>query len=108
LIGAKQLSLLPRGAIVINVARGPVADQQALAGALGEGRIAGAFLDVFEQEPLPPGDPLWDMENVIISPHSASIVDTENASLVDLFLDNLSRFAAGEPLRNRYDPVRGY
>jgi glyoxylate/hydroxypyruvate reductase len=108
LIGARQLSLLPQRAVLINIARGPVVDQGALADALRDGRLAGACLDVFATEPLPPDDPLWDMENVIVSPHSASTVETENAALVDLFLDNLQRFAAGSPLRNLYDPVRGY
>ncbi len=59
-------------------------------------------------EPLPPDDPLWELDNVLVSPHSASTVATENAALTDLFLDNLARLAAGQPLRNRYDPARGY
>ncbi|HWG01981.1 MAG TPA: D-2-hydroxyacid dehydrogenase, partial [Trebonia sp.] len=108
LIGARQLDLLPRGAALVNVARGPVVDQAALTAALRSGHLGGACLDVFATEPLPPGDPLWDMENVIISPHSASTVATENAALTDLFIDNLGRFLRGAPLRNRYDPARGY
>lgn len=108
LIGARQLSLLPDDAIVVNISRGPVVDQAALTGALRDGRLGGACLDVFAGEPLPPGDPLWALDNVIVSPHSASTVATENAALTDLFLDNLARLAAGQPLRNRYDPVRGY
>jgi glyoxylate/hydroxypyruvate reductase len=108
LIGRRQLGLLPRGAVVVNVARGPVVDQAALTEALRSGHLGGACLDVFDTEPLPPGDPLWDMENVIISPHSASTVATENAALTDLFIDNLGRFLSGAPLRNRYDPARGY
>jgi glyoxylate/hydroxypyruvate reductase A len=108
LIGARQLSLLPRGAILVNISRGQVVDQAALTRALQDGQLGGACLDVFDQEPLPPGDPLWGLDNVIVSPHSASTVATENAALTDLFLDNLARLAAGQPLRNRYDPVRGY
>ena len=108
LIGARQLSLLPRGAILVNISRGQVVDQAALTRALRDGRLGGACLDVFAQEPLPPDDPLWGLDNVIVSPHSASTVATENAALTDLFLDNLARLAAGQPLRNRYDPVRGY
>lgn len=108
LIGARQLSLLPDDAIVVNISRGQVVDQAALTGALRDGRLGGACLDVFAEEPLPPGDPLWALDNVIVSPHSASTVATENAALTDLFLDNLARLAAGQPLRNRYDPVRGY
>ena len=72
------------------------------------GRLAGAFLDVFEAEPLPASSPLWDMQNVVISPHSASTVGGENDFLVDLFLDNLGRFLDGRPLRNRFDRERGY
>jgi glyoxylate/hydroxypyruvate reductase len=108
MIGARQIGLLRPDAIVVNVARGPVIDQPALTAALSAGRLAGACLDVFAVEPLPPGDPLWALENVLISPHSASTVDTENAALVDLFIDNLDRFRAGSQLRNRYDPLRGY
>jgi glyoxylate/hydroxypyruvate reductase len=108
MIGAEQISLLKPDAVVVNVARGPVIDQAALTTALRGGRIAGACLDVFAVEPLPPDDPLWGLDNVILSPHSASTVATENAALVDLFLDNLERLAGGSPLRNRYDPSRGY
>jgi glyoxylate/hydroxypyruvate reductase A len=108
LIGARQLRLLPRGAILVNIARGPVVDQAAMTDALRDGHLAGACLDVFATEPLPPDDPLWGLDNVIVSPHSASTVATENDALTDLFLDNFARLAAGEPLRNRYDPARGY
>jgi glyoxylate/hydroxypyruvate reductase A len=108
LIGPAQIGLLKRDAVVVNVARGPVIDQDALTAALSDGRIAGACLDVFAVEPLPPDDPLWRLDNVIVSPHSASTVVTENAALADLFIDNLRRFLAGAPLRNRYDPARGY
>jgi phosphoglycerate dehydrogenase-like enzyme len=108
LIGAKQLGLLPPGAVLVNISRGPVVDQAALIESLGEGHLAGAALDVFATEPLPDGSPLWDMESVLVSPHSASTVATENAALTDLFLDNLRRYRAGEPLRNRYHRDRGY
>jgi glyoxylate/hydroxypyruvate reductase len=108
LIGAEQIGLLKPDAVVINVARGPVIDQAALTAALQDGRIAGACLDVFAAEPLPPDDPLWGLDNVILSPHSASTVLTENAALVDLFVDNLGRFSSGTPMRNLYDPGRGY
>jgi phosphoglycerate dehydrogenase-like enzyme len=108
LIGARELALLPPDAVLVNVARGQVVDQAALVGALRAGRLAGACLDTYSVEPLPPDDPLWDLDNVIISPHSASTVATENAALVDLFLDNLGRLADGSPLRNVYVPARGY
>jgi glyoxylate/hydroxypyruvate reductase A len=108
LIGRDQLALLPPWAVLVNIARGEVVDSDALAEALAAGRLAGACLDVVFPEPLPAGSPLWEMDNVLISPHSASIVATENARLTDLFLDNLDRFTSGRPLRNRYDPERGY
>ncbi|HTU75064.1 MAG TPA: D-2-hydroxyacid dehydrogenase [Trebonia sp.] len=108
LIGREQLAALPARAILVNVARGQVVDQDALIDALAAGRLAGACLDVATPEPLPPGSPLWEMDNVLISPHSASTVATENALLTDLFIDNLDRFTSGRPLRNRYEPERGY
>ena len=108
LIGAAQIARLAAHAVVINLARGPVVDEEALLAALRTNAIAGACLDVFSDEPLDPGSPWWDLENVLVSPHSASTVDGENESLVRLFLDNLVRWRNGEPLFNRYDPVAGY
>jgi glyoxylate/hydroxypyruvate reductase len=108
MIGAEQIGVLKPDAVVVNIARGSVIDQAALTVALRDGRIAGACLDVFAVEPLPPDDPLWGLDNVIVSPHSASTVVTENAALVELFLDNLDRFAGGLPLLNLYEPSRGY
>ncbi|MGK5683516.1 D-2-hydroxyacid dehydrogenase [Actinoplanes sp. URMC 104] len=108
LIGARQLALLPRGAVLVNIARGAVVDEAALIESLRAGHLGGAALDVFATEPLPDSSPLWDLDNVLLSPHSASTVATENAALTDLFLDNLRRFRSGEPLRNRYHRDRGY
>ena len=108
LIGRRQLGLLPPHAVLVNVSRGPVVDQDALTAALAAGRLGGACLDVSTPEPLPAESPLWEMDNVLISPHSASTVAAENARLTELFLDNLDRFASGSPLRNRYEPERGY
>jgi phosphoglycerate dehydrogenase-like enzyme len=108
LIGARQLGLLPRGAVVVNVSRGPVIDEAALAAALQGGHLGGACLDVFETEPLPASSPLWAMGNVLISPHSAATVEAENRLLTDLFIDNLRRWLAGAPLRNVYDRAAGY
>jgi len=108
LIGREQLARLPPHAVLVNIARGQVIDQDALIAALAAGRLAGACLDVVTPEPLPAGSPLWGMDNVLISPHSASTVATENARLTGLFIDNLDRFTAGRPLRNRYEPKRGY
>jgi glyoxylate/hydroxypyruvate reductase len=108
LLGRRQLELLPTRAVLVNVARGQVVDQQALIDQLQAGRLAGACLDVFATEPLPPDSLLWAMDNVIVSPHSASTVATENEALTDLFIDNLERFADNRLLRNRYEPADGY
>jgi phosphoglycerate dehydrogenase-like enzyme len=103
LLDARRLSLLGPGAIVVNVARGDVVDEPALIDALRSGRLRGAALDVFAEEPLPPDSPLWDLPNVLVSPHSASTLAAENGRIVDLFCDNLRRYLAGEPLLNVLD-----
>jgi phosphoglycerate dehydrogenase-like enzyme len=90
-------------AILVNVARGDVVDEGALVAALREGRLKGAALDVFEQEPLPPDSPLWDLPNVFVSPHSASTVAAENDRITDLFCENIHRYLAGDPLLNVLD-----
>jgi glyoxylate/hydroxypyruvate reductase A len=108
LIGAAELAALPDRAILVNVARGSVVDEPAMIDALASRRLLGAVLDVTAREP-PPGDsPLWELPNVLLCPHSASTLVTENATLVDLFLDNLERFRAGAPLRNLYRAELGY
>jgi phosphoglycerate dehydrogenase-like enzyme len=103
LIGATQLSLLPEGAVLINIARGALVDEKALAHALTSGHLKGAGLDVFAEEPLPQSSPFWEMPNVLVSPHSASTSDRENARLTDLFCENLRRHLAGRPLLNVLD-----
>jgi glyoxylate/hydroxypyruvate reductase len=108
LLSGRRLRMLPPGAIVVNVARGPVIDEPALIEALADGHLGGAFLDVATVEPLPAGSALWELPNVVISPHSASTVDAENALLTDLFCDNLRRWLDGAPLRNRYSREKGY
>ena len=108
MIGREELARLRPGALFVNVARGAVVDESALIDALRGGRLGGAVLDVFEQEPLPVASPLWDLPRVLISPHSASTVDAENGVIVNLFADNLRRFLDGRPLRNVYDHARGY
>lgn len=108
LINADRVASLPAGAIVVNIARGQVIDESALTSELLSGRLAGAALDVFDTEPLPEGSALWDLPNVLISPHSASTAANENAVLTDMFIDNLARYLAGEPLRNLYHVDRGY
>jgi glyoxylate/hydroxypyruvate reductase len=108
MIGKQQLDLLKPGAYLINIARGAVVDEPALIAALRSGHLGGAALDVFEQEPLPETSPLWDMENVLVNPHSASTSDRENERLTDLFCDNLRRFVHGQPLRNVLRPILFY
>lgn len=108
LLSRARIDALPAGALVVNVARGQVLDESALIDALVSGRLGGAALDVFEVEPLPEDSPLWDLPNVLVSPHSASTLTSENAALVDLFVDNLRRFLERRPLRNLYDATNGY
>lgn len=98
LIGADELAAMRRDAVLINVARGVVVDEAALAAALTEGRIAGAGLDVFVEEPLPADSPLWRAPNTLITPHVAAIVTTRMRRCVEHFADNLSRFRHGKPL----------
>lgn len=108
LLTERRLRSLPAGAIVVNISRGPVIDEPALTRALADGQLGGACLDVATVEPLPQDSPLWGMRNVIISPHSASTVDQENAALTDLFCENLRRWLDNQPLRNLYSRQKGY
>jgi phosphoglycerate dehydrogenase-like enzyme len=100
LIGARELALLQPHCGIVNVARGEVIDQDALVEALGAGRIAGAYLDVFAHEPLPPESPLWDLPNVILTPHSAGFSDANEERVARMFLDNLGRWSRGEAVTN--------
>ena len=100
LLGARRLALLPPRARVINVGRGALVDEAALAAALAEGRLGGAALDVFEVEPLPAESPLWSLPNVIVTPHSSGTNPGNHLRAAEIFLDNLGRYERGEPLRN--------
>jgi len=108
MIDDAALASMKRGSWLVNVARGRLIDERALLRALGEGRIGGAVLDTFAEEPLPPDSPFYDLPNAIVTPHtswsSARVLDRS----VELFCDNLRRFAAGEPLLNVVDPDAGY
>lgn len=109
LIGEHELGLLPRGAGVLNIARGPVLDNGALGAALESGHVSGAILDVFDPEPLAAESELWDVPNLMILPHISC--DDSNgyiARCLSIFGDNLARLAAGAPLRNVVDPAREY
>ena len=108
LIGKDELAALPPGALLVNVARGAVVDEEAMVQALSSGHLGGAALDVFATEPLPPASPLWGMSNVLVSPHSASTLADENAAIVDLFIDNLHRYLDGRPLRNVFSRDDAY
>ncbi len=107
-VDAAAIGALPRGAIFANVGRGTVVDEAALLAALQSGALGGAVLDVFTQEPLPPDHPFWTLDNVILSPHTAALSVRENERIVELFCDNLRRYAAGEPLRNVVDTREFY
>jgi D-2-hydroxyacid dehydrogenase (NADP+) len=103
LANAKVFAALPEGAYFINVSRGEIAVEEDVISALAGGRLGGAYLDVFAKEPLDPASPLWDMPNVLISPHTASHSLGQNEAIFDIFLDNLARFRRGEALRNDVD-----
>lgn len=106
LISDEEFEIMKPSVLLVNVARGAIADEVALIAALAEGRIRAAALDVFETEPLPKTSPLWRMPNVAVSAHfSGSDVPEE---LVEFFLDNLGRFIRGDTLRGTVDLTRGY
>jgi phosphoglycerate dehydrogenase-like enzyme len=103
-------SHMAEGAIFLNVGRGKTVKQAALIRALETGHISGAMLDVAEQEPMPQDCPLWDMEQVILTPHvSGSDLDPQNGELIyQIFMDNLHRYLSGQPLQNVVDRNLGY
>jgi phosphoglycerate dehydrogenase-like enzyme len=100
MIDARRLALLPQGAILINMARGKLVAENDLADAIESGHLAGAGLDVTEQEPLQPESRLWDLKNVIITPHVGGQAATRIDDMTNFFCDNLARYRAGRPLRN--------
>lgn len=108
MIGANEFAAMRDGALFINIGRGSTVDEAALIAALQNGKLGGAALDVFAEEPLPVASPLWDMPNVLVCPHSASTSDRENERITDLFCDNLRRYLDGQPLRNVLDTERLY
>ncbi|HUL34407.1 MAG TPA: D-2-hydroxyacid dehydrogenase [Candidatus Eisenbacteria bacterium] len=108
MIGEAELAVMKPTAVLINVGRGPIIEEKALIRALSENRIKGAALDVFEQEPLPPGHPFYRMENVLLSPHCADNTPEWLADAMKFFVAQYGRFRAGEPLQNIVDKQRGY
>jgi phosphoglycerate dehydrogenase-like enzyme len=108
MIGRQQLAAMKPGAVLVNISRGALVDEAALVEALREGKLSGAGLDVFEQEPLPESSPLWDFPNVLITPHNSGATPYYNRRLTEIFCDNLARYLSGQPLRNKVEPERGY
>ena len=108
LFNADRLARLKPAAVLVNVARGSLIDEGALIAALESGHLAAAILDVTREEPLPPGNPLWDAPNMYLSPHTSTSREGYDQALLELFRDNLTRFLDHEPLRNVVDPDRGY
>jgi phosphoglycerate dehydrogenase-like enzyme len=108
MMGAARIAKLKPEACLINVSRGPLVDEMALARAIREKKIGGAALDVFGEEPLPPESPLWDLENVLITPHSAAITEKLWERHYLLIRENLRRYMAGEPLLAVVNKTTGY
>lgn len=108
MINEDVLHAMKRTAVLINVARGALVDEDALISALAAGTIAGAALDVFEEEPLPPTSPLWNLDNVILSPHISGNSVHYHEKAAALFAENLERYLNKQPLLNRLERKRGY
>lgn len=108
LIGKEELALMKEDAVLINLARGPLVDEGELIKVLKEKRIRGAGLDVFSREPLPEDSPLWELDNVILTPHLGGFSDVSNERSIELISENIRRYYAGEKLKNMVDMDRGY
>ena len=108
MIGAAQIALLNRGALLVNVARAGIVDDGAMRSALGSGQLGGAVLDVFYREPLDPSDGLWTMRNVVVTPHSSGFRASHWDDVSALFAENLGRYLRGEVLLNAVDMAAGY
>jgi phosphoglycerate dehydrogenase-like enzyme len=108
MIGERELRAMKPTSYLINIGRGGTIQQPALIQALREGWIAGAGLDVFDQEPLPATSPLWELDNVIMTAHYAGLTPEYDQRALAIFLDNLKRYQAGEPLQNVVDKAAGY
>jgi len=107
-VGERELAAMKPGAYLVNVGRGEVIDESAMAAALSAKKLGGAGLDVFEHEPLEASSPLWDLENVILTPHISGANRGYMDKACELFAENLKRFAANRPLLNLVDPALGY
>jgi phosphoglycerate dehydrogenase-like enzyme len=108
IIGRAELDRIRRGALLVNIARGKLIDDDAVVAALCDGRLGGAALDVFTREPLDPNSPYWDLPNVIVTPHTSGAMEDYWTPLVALFAENLRRFDRGDRLLNVADKSVGY
>jgi phosphoglycerate dehydrogenase-like enzyme len=109
MLSADRLAQLKPSAILVGVSRGGIIDEEALAQALQNRRLAGAALDVFKTEPLPDDSPLWGIDNLLITPHVGGGSQFEGQTILEIFTENLGRFLRGEfPLRNQVDKTRGF
>jgi glyoxylate/hydroxypyruvate reductase A len=106
ILNARTFALLPKGAGLINAARGGHLVDEHLIPAIDSGQLSAAALDVFREEPLPPGHPFWRHPRILVTPHIAGITNPKTAA--PIILDNIRRFEAGRPLLNQVDPARGY
>ena len=107
LVSESVLASMKPGSVLVNISRGGIVDERALASMLRDGALRGAVLDVFETEPLPPESELWDLKNLVITPHTGDIEGWQS-KVVELFCANFERFRAGRSLENVVDPDRGY
>jgi phosphoglycerate dehydrogenase-like enzyme len=108
LIDASAIAAIKPGAVFINVARGGIVDEDALRTALRSGALAGAALDVFDDEPLPPDSTWWTEPNVFVTPHVSGLAPRYFGQVLEIVSTNLRRFVSGQPLLNRVDRERGY
>jgi D-3-phosphoglycerate dehydrogenase len=108
MVGAAVFDAMPAGSYLINVTRGPIVEPEALLAALDSGKLAGAGLDVTEIEPLPDDSPLWDYDNVVITPHTAGASQHRVGRLQQRVINNIGHLAAGEPLEGVIDKRKGY
>ena len=108
MIGQRELAAMRRDAILVNVSRGQLVDEAALAEALAGGVIGGAALDVFEREPLPPDSPLWSSPDILITPHTAGHGPHLDERRFEILLDNARRFLTERPLRNVVDKANWF
>lgn len=109
MIGAEEIGMLKKDAMLVGISRGKIIDEEALARALRGGRLYAAALDVFAEEPLPEDSPLWDIDNLLITPHAAGGTQYEGERVIEILKDNMRRFTEGDlPLRNQIDKKQGF